>query len=96
MHYVAGETIYAQDDRPATAAEGITLTQFRARAPTGDANGNLTVFAGVADTTGGGREILTQIDITPSSTYPASRNRVSRLSYNRYQCDWSAMIGALR
>ena len=82
VHYVAGETIYAQDDRPATAAEGITLTQFRTVPRPGTPMGTLTVFAGVADTTGGGREILTQIDITPSSTYPASRNRVSRLSYS--------------
>jgi hypothetical protein len=49
LHLVGEDgVLYAQDDRPARAAEGITLTQFRATPRPTTPLGDLTVYVGIA------------------------------------------------
>jgi hypothetical protein len=79
IHFVGEDgMIYGQDDRPATAAEGITLTQFRVTPRPGTPLGSLTIFVGASGPEASGREPLTQIDITSSTSPSFTRNRVDR------------------
>jgi hypothetical protein len=68
--------LYAQDDRPARAAEGITLTQFRATPRPATPPGELTLYVGA--TSAGQRQALTTIAIAPSADRPYTRNTVNR------------------
>jgi hypothetical protein len=75
VHLVGEDgVIYGQDDRPATAAEGITLTQFRVTPRPGTPIGTLTVAIGAAED----RQNLTEIDIDRTYERPFTRNPVMR------------------
>ena len=77
-HWVGEDgVLYAQDDQPARAAEGVTLTQFRATPRPTTPMGDLTIYVGAA--ADGRRQALTTIGITNTSDLPLTRNPVFRL-----------------
>ncbi len=78
VHLVGPDgVLYGQDDKPSVAAEGITLTQFRAALRPGTPLGRMSVLIGVSGPNAS-REQLTELEIHPSSTSPYTRNRVER------------------
>lgn len=79
-HYVGpGETIFGQDDHPAIATDGITLTQFRVVPRPSTPTEPLTVYLGIADAAGNTREALTTVGVTAPPVAPFTRNRVQRV-----------------
>jgi hypothetical protein len=77
LHLVGEDgVLVAQDDRPARAAEGITLTQFRATPRPATPIGDLTVFIGAS--ADGQRQTLTTIGIAHTNDRPLTRNPVHR------------------
>ena len=78
IHLVGPDgAIYAQDDKPAIPAEGITLTQFRITPRPGTPLGPLQAFIGIS---GGvnARELLAAIEARPSHHAPYTRNKTER------------------
>lgn len=79
IHYLSDDgTIYGQDDRPAVAAEGITLTQFRVTPRPGAPPETSQLYFGAAGGGSSGREFLTEVDIMRASSPPFTRNKVRR------------------
>ena len=72
----AGGALYAQDDRPALAAAGLTLTQFRLTPRPATPAGALTLFVGASD--GGERQALVMLPLGPGGARPFTRNPVFR------------------
>jgi len=72
----AGGALYAQDDRPALAAAGLTLTQFRLTPRPATPAGALTLFVGASD--GGERRVLATLPVGHSAARPFTRNPVFR------------------
>ena len=93
-HWVdADGVLYAQDDRPARAAEGVTLTQFRAtpRPTTPVGGGDLIVYVGASSD--GERQALATISLIKTPDRPLTRNPVDRplfdsLETNLIGYDW--------
>ncbi|MBP6015412.1 MAG: DUF2723 domain-containing protein [Candidatus Promineofilum sp.] len=78
VHLVGPDgVLYGQDDRPAVAAEGITLTQFRATLRPGTPLGRISIFIGVSGPITG-RQALAELAVRPSFTAPYTRHRVER------------------
>lgn len=78
-HYVGpGEVTFGQDDRPAAAADGITLTQFRVVPRPATPLGPLTVYVGVTSAGNSTREVLTTVRVDASPRAPFTRNRTDR------------------
>lgn len=76
-HLVAADgALYAQDDRPALAAAGLTLTQFRLTPRPATPAGALTLFVGASD--GGERRVLATLPVGHSAARPFTRNPVFR------------------
>ena len=92
MHAVGEDgVLYAQDDRPARAAEGITLTQFRLTPRLETPIGELTVFVGLSSE--GVRQPLTTLRVYYDSMAPLTRNPVNRVptdtnAYGLIGYDW--------
>ena len=81
MHAVGEDgVLYAQDDRPARAAEGITLTQFRLTPRLETPIGELTVFVGLSSD--GIRQPLTTLRVNHDYITPLTRNPVDRRLFN--------------
>jgi hypothetical protein len=79
LHLVGADgALYAQDDRPARAAEGITLTQFRATLRPATPHGNLTIFVGASADDARVRLPAAPITVAPDDRPPFTRNRVRR------------------
>jgi len=79
-HYVGpGDTIFGQDDHPAIATDGITLTQFRVVPRPSTPAESLTIYLGVADAESNTREALTVVGVTTAPSAPFTRNKVQRL-----------------
>ena len=77
LHLVGEDgVLYAQDDRPARAADVITLTQFRATPRPATPLGVLTVYVGAAST--GERQALTTVPIGHATDRPLTRNPAHR------------------
>ena len=77
LHLVGEDgVLYAQDDRPARAAEGITLTQFRATPRPATPSGDLTVYVGTS--ADGERHVLTTSGVSNAFARPLTRNPVHR------------------
>lgn len=80
LHVAGDGVIYAQDDRPAiAAADGLTLTQFRATPRLWLPTGSMIVYIGMAGDGVNDREVLTQVRTTSYAAAPLTRNRVSRV-----------------
>ena len=92
LHLVGEDgVLYAQDDRSASAAEGVTLTQFRATPRPATPQGELTVYVGAS--ADGQRQALTTISIANTHDRPLTRNMVRRTSvepnaYGLIGYDW--------
>lgn len=69
--------LYGQDDKPAVAAEGITLTQFRAALRPATPTGPISILIGVSGSAAG-REALTELAVHSPATAPYTRHRVER------------------
>ena len=78
LHLVGADgVLYAQDDRPARPAEGITLTQFRATLrPVTPPQGDLTLYVG--GSADGQRQALTTMPIAWATDRQLTRNPVNR------------------
>ena len=96
LHLVGEDgVLYAQDDQPARAAEGITLTQFRAVPRPTTPQGDLTVYVGV--TSDGQREPLATVRIGHNFDRPLTRNPVNRTpidtnAYGLIGYDWDHTV----
>ncbi len=89
LHLVGEDgVLVAQDDRPARAAEGLTLTQFRATPRPATPQGELTVYVGAS--ADGQRQALTTIGVSNTFARPLTRNRVHRSTdaYTLIGYDW--------
>lgn len=69
--------LYGQDDKPAVAAEGITLTQFRAALRPATPAGPISILIGVSGPTAG-REALTELAVHSPATASYTRHGVER------------------
>ncbi len=79
-HYIGpGEIVFGQDDRPATAADGITLTRFRVVPRPATPLGALTVYVGLTSARESAREALTAVEVAASPRAPYTRNRTERV-----------------
>ncbi len=84
IHIVGEEgTIYGQDDRLATAAKNITITQFRVTPRPGTPLGSLTVAIGTSDGAAEERRDLTDLNVWFQADRPFTRNPVSRTAIER-------------
>ena len=78
LHLVGEDSvIYAQDDEPARAAEGVTLTQFRFTPRLETPSGELSVLVGAS--MDGERQVLTTLPIMSGNERPPTRNQVRRM-----------------
>lgn len=78
LHLVGSDgVLYGQDDRSVAAADGLTLTQFRLTPRPGVPTGPSTLNLG-ATGEGGGRELLTSVDLVPPLHRLFTRNRTAR------------------
>ena len=97
LHLVGEDgVLYAQDDRPARAAEGITLTQFRATPRPTTPLGDLTVYVGIS--AHGERHALTAIGVLNTFARPLTRNPVHRNmdAYTLIGYDWDHTLEGRR
>lgn len=79
LHLVGADgVLYGQDDRQVAAADGLTLTQFRLTPRPGVPSGQSSLYLG-ATGDGGGRELLTTVDLTPPLHRPFTHNRTARV-----------------
>ncbi len=84
IHLVGQDgAIYGQDDRPAVAAKGITITQFRVTPRPGTPLGILTVAIGTSDGATEERHELTDLTVWFQADRSFTRNPVSRTAIDR-------------
>jgi hypothetical protein len=69
--------LYGQDDKPVTAAAGITLTQFRATLRPGTPIGGVSIYLGTTSPEID-RAVLTDLTVSPAEIAPYTRNPLAR------------------
>lgn len=88
LHLVGPDgVLYAQDDRPAIPAEGVTLTQFRLTPRPGTPEGEQSIVIGVSS---GARQEMARYRVQRSYERPLTRNPVWRAPTSSFH---DALIG---